>query len=70
MAGLDGLISAFQGNMDAVVNQLIVDPCNDQAGPVRLARRRLLSGTESRSEIQEKVAYISNPANVSVADGG
>lgn len=66
VAGLDGLISAFQGNMDAVVNQLIVDPCNDQAGPVRLAWRRLLSGTESRSEIQEKVAYISNPANMSV----
>ncbi|MCB5931923.1 hypothetical protein LJB63_21545, partial [[Eubacterium] rectale] len=41
VAGLDGLISAFQGNMDSVVNQLIVDPCNDQAGPVRLAWRRL-----------------------------
>lgn len=66
VAGLDGLISAFQGNMDSVVNQLIVDPCNDQAGPVRLAWRRLLSGTESRSEIQEKVAYISNPANMAV----
>ena len=66
VAGLDGLISAFQGNMDYVVNQLIVDPCNDQAGPVRLAWRRLLSGTESRSEIQEKVAYISNPANMAV----
>ena len=52
--------------MDYVVNQLIVDPCNDQAGPVRLAWRRLLSGTESRSEIQEKVAYISNPANMAV----
>lgn len=38
VAGLDGLISAFQGNMDSVVNQLIVDPCNDQAGPVRLPR--------------------------------
>lgn len=63
VAGLDGLISAFQGNMDSVVNQLIVDPCEDQAGPVRLAWRRLISGQESRTEIQEKVAYISNPAN-------
>ena len=52
--------------MDSVVNQLIVAPCNDQAGPVRLAWRRLLAGTESRSEIQEKVAYISNPANMAV----
>ena len=70
VAGLDGLISAFQGNMDYVVNQLIVDPCNDQAGPVRLAWRRLLSGTESRSEIQEKVSLYQQPGQHGRADGG
>ena len=69
VAGLDGLVSAFSGNMDSVVNQLIADPCGDLAGPVRLAWRRLLSGAESKSEIMDKVAYITNPANMAVLDG-
>ena len=66
VAGIDGLLSACGGRMDDVVSQLILDPCGDEAGPVRAAWRRLLKGSETRTEILEKVTYITNPSNMPV----
>lgn len=66
VAGLDGLLSACNTRMDDVVDQLVKDPCGDEAGPVRLAWRRLLKGGESQGEIIDKVSYITNPANMAV----
>jgi ribonucleoside-diphosphate reductase alpha chain len=63
VAGLDGLMSSFNGHMDDVVSHLMADPCGDEAGPVRAAWRRLLKGDEGVAQIQEKVVYLTNPQN-------
>lgn len=66
VAGLDGLTAACGNRMEDVVSQLVSDPCGDDAGPIRLAWRRLMTGNETRSDILDKIAYISNPSNMAV----
>lgn len=63
VAGMDGLIVACNGNTELVVDQLLADPVDAQAGPVRSAWRRHAAHTSNRADIQEIVSRISNPAH-------
>ncbi|MEG0333212.1 MAG: adenosylcobalamin-dependent ribonucleoside-diphosphate reductase [Akkermansia sp.] len=63
VAGLDGLMSSCSGRMDEVAQQLMNDPCGEEAGPIRLAWRRLVKGSESLNEIIEKIIYLRTQTN-------
>ncbi len=63
VAGLDGLIVACNGNNEDVIKQLLDDPAENEAGPIRTAWRRIVAHNAARIDIQELVARISNPAN-------
>lgn len=63
VAGLDGLMAACGGRMDEVSNQMMIDPCGDEAGPIRLAWRRITSGMETTDDLIEKIVYLRTPSN-------
>lgn len=63
VAGLDGLIVACNGNNEEVISQLLADPAENEAGPIRLAWRRIIAHNANKVDIQELVARLGNPAN-------
>ncbi len=64
VAGLDGLITSCNGLVEDVVTHLMGDPCAGEAGSVRHAWRRIALNTDGRPEVQEKIAYLVNAANM------
>lgn len=62
VAGMDGLVTSSNGVTEDIIAHLVLDPCLDEAGPIRRAWRRVI-GDQGRTEIQEKVAYLTNPSN-------
>lgn len=63
VAGIDGLIAAYSGNVEHVISHLMTDPCGAEAGPIRLAWNRLTTGQETRAAIQDLITHITTPAN-------
>lgn len=66
VSGLDGLVVACNGNTEEVIEQLLSDPAENEAGPIRLAWRRILANNANKIDIQELVAKLSNPANMGI----
>jgi len=68
VAGIDGLLVACNNSNDEMLAHLLLDPSGQDAGPVRLAWRRISHQLVNRLEILELLGHLSNPANLGSFD--